>query len=88
MKKLIVFAAAALLVMASCNSSKKGAWTDDDKEKARTSLKEGGIDDAKVQDCIIGSLEKEYESFADADSREGGEEKENKLVSLMTDCMK
>lgn len=87
MKKLVVFAA-ALLVLASCGGSKKGAWTDEDKDKARTSLKEGGIEDAKVQDCIIGSLEKEYESFSDADSREGGQEKEDKLVSLMTDCMK
>lgn len=101
MKLFYVFPIVLAVLFSSCNSSsddsksdskteetsKKGKWTKDDIEKARKSLESGGITETEVQDCIIDKLEQEFDSFSDADSRDGGEEKENKLVSLMTDCM-
>lgn len=64
-----------------------GAWTYDDKAKARQALINGGIEDFEVQNCIIRALEIEYMSFDDADSRDGGDEKEDRLVQIMTNCM-
>lgn len=88
------------ILFTSCNSSKeessdtkktetskKGKWTESDIDKARESLKSGGIDETEVQDCIIDKLEQEFDSFTDADSQAGGAAKEEKLVSIMTDCM-
>tara|TARA_B100001758_G_C18276838_1_gene539430 strand:- start:395 stop:670 length:276 start_codon:yes stop_codon:yes gene_type:complete len=74
------------LGMVSCESSKKGAWTDSDKETARVELKEGGISDKKIQDCIVSSMEKEYDSFYDANSDESEKNKE-KLKSIINDCL-
>ncbi|MAO32632.1 MAG: hypothetical protein CL824_03915 [Crocinitomicaceae bacterium] len=71
--------------MVSCESSKKGAWTDSDKEAARDEIK-GDITDKAVQDCIISSLEKEYDSYYDANSDES-EKNTEKLTNLMMDCM-
>ena len=72
------------LGMVSCESSKKGAWTDSDKEAARDQIK-GDITDKVVQDCIISSLEKEYESYYAANSEESGNVE--KLEALMMDCL-
>jgi len=79
-----VFAFLAL-GMVSCESSKKGAWTDSDKEAVRDQIK-GDITDKAVQDCIISSMEKEYESFYDANSDESKKNVE-KLEALMMDCL-
>ena len=65
--------------------SKWGAWTDSDKEAARDEIK-GDITDKGVQDCIITSLENEYDSYDDANSVESKEDT-RKLEKLMMDCL-
>ena len=65
--------------------SKLGKWSVEDKNKVRDEIKEF-IPDKKTQDCIISSMEKEYESFYDANSDESKKNVE-KLESLMTDCL-
>tara|TARA_B100001758_G_C18276838_1_gene539429 strand:- start:68 stop:352 length:285 start_codon:yes stop_codon:yes gene_type:complete len=72
--------------MVSCESSKKGAWTDSDKDELRDVLAtEGEITDTLLQNCMIGKYEAAYESFYDADT----DEKNNEVNALKfyTECM-
>ena len=71
MKKLIVMSLAALF-LASCGGSKKGAWSDDDKEKFQTKCKEelgsiAGDNSKKVCDCLTSKAEQEFENYDEAD---------------------
>ena len=88
-KKIILpfftlFLFSALLI--SCETSKKGKWTDADKKKARTELEKEfsklNEEDAavfstkelrdKFINCAIAKAEQTYSSFEDADSDETG----------------
>ena len=82
MRILFVF---VFLSSVSFGQSKKGAWTNSDKEAVRNEIKDD-IKSKDVLDCIISALEKEYESFNDANSDESAENTE-KLTNLMMDCM-
>ncbi len=71
MKKLIVISFAALF-LASCGGSKKGAWSDEDKEKFQSKCKSefgtnAGDDSKKLCDCLTSKVEQEYENFDEAD---------------------
>jgi hypothetical protein len=79
-----LFFCAALLI--SCETSKKGKWTDADKKKARIELEKEfskmNNEDAavfstkelrdKFINCAIAKAEQTYSSFEDADSDETG----------------
>ena len=79
-----LFFCATLLI--SCETSKKGKWTDADKKKARTELEKEfsklNEEDAavfstkelrdKFINCAIAKAEQTYSSFEDADSDETG----------------
>ena len=82
MRILFVF---VFLSSVAFGQSKKGAWTNSDKEAVRNEIKDD-ITSKDVLDCIISALEKEYESFNDANSDESAENTE-KLTNLMMDCM-
>ena len=62
MRILFVF---VFLSSVAFGQSKLGKWSVEDKNKVRDEIKEF-IPDKKTQDCIISSMEKEYESFYDA----------------------
>jgi hypothetical protein len=86
MKKSILFIL-LLFVSLSCES-KKGAWTFEDKEKARTSiesaLKSEGINPKDMQDaidCCVRRLEIYYENFEEAEFDEEG------ATKLCLDCL-
>ncbi|MBM3430873.1 MAG: hypothetical protein FJX99_07815 [Bacteroidetes bacterium] len=71
MKKLIVMSLAALF-LASCGGSKKGAWSDEDKEKFQTKCKNelgsiAGEDTKGFCDCLTSKAEQEYDNFDEAD---------------------
>ena len=74
MKKIILLSTSALLLV-SCNGSKKGAWTQEDKTKARNYIKqsEGPLDflgNNKEQfvQCYLEKVENTYENFDDANA--------------------
>ena len=88
----------AALFLASCGGSKKGAWSDEDKEKARQEIekgmKENGGDPKELKefiDCAIKKLEENYENFEEADN--ANEQETEKIISdcvgsLMKDALK
>lgn len=69
------------------NKKKPYRWSDDDVAKARKSLSTGGITDLNTQNCIIDKLQREFKSFSEADSNDGGKEKDDFLVELMLECL-
>jgi len=93
MKKLIVMSLAALF-LASCGGSKKGAWSDEDKEKARqemekgireTGIRENGGDPKEMKeliDCAIKKCEENYENFEEVDNAS-----EQEAAKILSDCM-
>lgn len=87
MKKLILFVATAALIV-SCNSSKKGAWSDEDKKKANDEMKKVGssldmLGDKKQVfiDCYLEKIEDNYDNFEAANKDQKGCEKQ------ATSCM-
>ncbi len=77
MKKIGIFFVFSLLLM-SCKS-KKGEWTNSDKDKARdevkklsSSLEILGKNKEKCFDCYINELEKKYENSDSALNDESG----------------
>ncbi len=71
MKKLIVMSLAALF-LASCGGSKKGAWSDEDKEKFQSKCKDElgktmGENTNKLCDCMLEKVEDEFETYDEAD---------------------
>ncbi len=97
MKKLIVISFAALF-LAACGGSKKGAWSDEDKEKARKEMEKGiresGVDPKIMKefiDCAIKKFEENYENFEEADNasdQEGEKIVSDCTASLMKDALK
>ncbi|HBW85811.1 MAG TPA: hypothetical protein DEF82_03440 [Crocinitomicaceae bacterium] len=97
MKKLIVMSLAALFLV-SCGGSKKGAWSDEDKEKARKEMEKGiresGVDPKIMKewiDCAIKKFEENYENFEEADNasdQEGEKIVSDCMASLMKDALK
>ncbi|MAO32633.1 MAG: hypothetical protein CL824_03920 [Crocinitomicaceae bacterium] len=65
--------------------SEKGSWSDSDKEAARNDLKRD-ITDEMIQDCIISSLENEYNSYFEVNTDKTSENTE-KLSGIMMDCL-
>jgi hypothetical protein len=101
-KKIILpfftlFLFSALLI--SCETSKKGKWTDADKKKARTEIEKGfsklseedkalfGSSELrnKIINCAMSKFEQNYSSFSAADSDEQGVDRigEECLLELM-----
>ncbi len=85
--KKVFLAVAAIAFLASCNSSKKGAWSQEDKDKANAEIKkvESSLDalgDKKQQyiDCYLGKIEDNYNNFDEANKDQKGCEK------LAMDC--
>ncbi len=82
MKKFLIVFSAAMLLFACGEKSKKGAWTEKDKEKANSEIKkvEKDLDllgDKKQAyiDCYLEKIENSYDNFLAADSDEKGCEK-------------
>ncbi|NCA22962.1 MAG: hypothetical protein EBS86_17780 [Crocinitomicaceae bacterium] len=81
MKKIFLMVSAVVL-LAACNGSKKGAWSEDDKKLANEEIKKAGSSldalgdkkDAYV-DCYLEKLEDNYENFDAANSDQKGCEK-------------
>jgi len=97
---MLLFAAAILV---GCETSKKGKWTEADKQKARKEIESGlteeGEDAAffqdkeireKFLDCSISKLEQQYSSFKMADNDIEGCKKigEECALSLLGDMLK
>jgi len=81
MKKVFI-AVAAIALLASCDSSKKGAWSKEEKDKASAEMKkiESSLDalgDKKQQyiDCYLGKIEDNYNNFDEANKDQKGCEK-------------
>lgn len=88
MKKVFMMIAAVAFLMA-CNGSKKGAWSDEDYQKAKDELKNvdstlafflGSKKEAYVN-CFLEKLENNYENFDASQSDKKGCEKH------AVDCM-
>ena len=65
------------LFLSSCNGSKKGAWSDADKQKfhaemEKVDLSSLGDNKTKWTDCYLKKAEANYSSFADADMDKDG----------------
>jgi hypothetical protein len=81
MKKVLMMVAAVAFLVA-CNGSKKGAWSDEDKQKAKDEVKkaEASLDvlgDKKQAyvDCYLDKIEDNYENFDAANKDQKGCEK-------------
>jgi hypothetical protein len=87
MKKVLIMVA-AFAFLAACNNSKKGAWTDEDKQKAKdeltkieTSLAILGDKKQAYFDCYLDKIEDNYEDFDAAKKDNSGCEK------IIIECM-
>jgi hypothetical protein len=74
MKKIIICSTMFLLLI-SCNGSKKGAWSKEDKLKAEKQILESegaleflGNNKQQFIDCYLENVENSYESFDDANA--------------------
>jgi hypothetical protein len=81
MKKVLMMVAAVAFLVA-CNGSKKGAWSDEDKQKAKDEVKkvEASLDvlgDKKQAyiDCYLDKIEDNYDNFDAANKDQKGCEK-------------
>ena len=83
LKKLLIVALLITTILTSCNSSKKGKWSEDDKKKFHAEMKKGmaevkDIDKetaTKVFDILFVKCQENYSSFAEANSDKKGTEK-------------
>ena len=85
--KKIVFISAIMFAVLSCES-KKGSWTTEDKEKARTSIENAIRSDGSnpnemqdVIDCCVRRLELYYVNFEEAEFDEQG------AAKIVAECM-
>lgn len=67
------------LTLISCNGSKKGAWTEDDKKKANIYIEqtEGSLEflgnsKQRFMDCYLEKVENTYDNFDEANSDSEG----------------
>ncbi len=81
MKKIVMMVAAVAFLVA-CNGSKKGAWSEEDKQKAKDEVKkvEASLDvlgDKKQDyiDCYLEKIEDNYDNFDAANKDQKGCEK-------------
>ncbi len=96
MKKLIVISFAALF-LAACGGSKKGAWSDEDKEKFQSKCKDElgkimGENTNKLCDCMLEKVEDEFETYDEADkgmnNEAGTKIAEECATQVMKDALK
>lgn len=92
MKKILIVSMAALF-LASCGGSKKGAWSDDDKEKFQSKCKSelgtiAGDQTQKVCDCLTGKIENEFDSYEEADKGMDSEAGKKIAMECMSDLFK
>jgi hypothetical protein len=71
--KNIIFISTFTLLLVSCNGSKKGAWSAEDKQKASNGIKESegsleflGSNKQQFIDCYLEKVESTYENFDEA----------------------
>jgi hypothetical protein len=75
MKKIFVFVS-AIVLLTSCEKSKKGKWIKSEKEIVKKEIKEGfksmnfdetltGVNSEKFCDCITDKIEKKFESYSE-----------------------
>jgi hypothetical protein len=88
MKKSFIIIGSILLLTACGQTSKKGAWNKEDKDKANQEIKKVDADlsilgDKKQAyvDCYLEKLENNYDNFTAADSDEKG------CAKLAVDCV-
>jgi hypothetical protein len=103
MKNSILFLSLALMiVLSSCEQSKKGAWIKSDKEKCKKEILDGmkenkeefemmkamfKIDENEFSQCLCDKVEDKYESFADADAKIEKELESDSGKDLFMSCL-
>ena len=104
MKKIFLLCvASSVLFLAACGGkeeasaskeadvgSKKGAWSDDDKDKFKTKCNTeiGKVLGESFCDCLTTKMEKEYEGFEDADKNINGAAGEKMAGECAAEMMK
>jgi len=89
MKKMIL-AVSIIALISSCERSRKGHWTDSDKNAAKKDCKSGAKDLSEMEkglfdvnkfcDCAVDKIEKEYDNYNKADKM--GEDQIQKFAEM------
>jgi hypothetical protein len=68
--KKIIVSFSFLFLLFSCSGSKKGAWSKEDKIKAKSHIQESGValeflgpNKQQFMDCYLDKIEKKYDNF-------------------------